>query len=194
MDSQYIIDRGLLRFADEVKIQFAFLESLGFRCVRSEITLVRFESLDIAICVYHEKLSYEIGSTIESLVGTDTYSFSEILRLVHSERAEKYRDYATHTVEGVAKGVSELAELFQRYVDTRILNDTKFFPDLKQQRDEWARSYAVETQLVQARKKSDISWKEGDFGKVVQILIPLREHLNPSDSKKLEYALKHSNV
>jgi hypothetical protein len=194
MDSQYITDRGLLRFADEVKIQFSFLKSLGFRCARSEAMLVRFESLDIAICVYHENLSYEIGSTIESLVEPDTYSFSEILRFVHSDRVEQYRDYATHTVEGVAKGVRELAELFRKHVDARILNDSELFSSLKQQRNEWARKYAVETQLAQARKKSDVAWKEGDFGKVVQILIPLREHLNPSDSKKFEYALKHSNA
>jgi hypothetical protein len=194
MDFQYITDRKLLRFADEVKIQFGFLELQGFRCVSSEVTLVRFESLDIGICVYHEKLSHEIGSTVESLMGPDTYSFSEILRLVHRERMEEYRDYATNTVEGVAEGVRQLAELFRKSVDIHILKDREFFPNLKQQRNEWARNHALETQLVQARKKSDVAWKKGDFGEVVQILISLREHLNPSDLKKLEYAIKHSNA
>ena len=192
MDSQYITDRSLLRFSDEVKIRFAFLELLGFRCESSEATMVRFESPRLAINVYHEKLSYEISSAIESAGGADTYSFSEILRLVHGERMEQYRDYASHTVEGVAEGVRQLADLYRKCFDTGILNDSQLFPLLEQQRQDWSKNYALETQLRLALKKSEFAWKEINFGEVVQALAPLQEHLNHSDLKKLEYAKKHS--
>ena len=121
-------------------------------------------------------------------------SFSEILRLVDNERAEQYRDYATHTVEGVAKGVRQLAELFRECIGAGILNDSGFFPRLKLQRDEWAGNYALETQLERARKISESAWAEKNFEKVVRILAPFQEHLNPSDLKKLEYAKKQSNA
>ena len=191
MASEYIADRSLLRFADEVKTRFAFLETLGFRCVRSEATLVRFKSSKLTISVYHEKLSYEISSAIESAQGSDAYSFSEVLCLVNGERIEQYRDYATHTVEGVAEGVRQLVELFRKCLDVGILNDNEFFPSLKLQREKWARKYALETQLEQARKKSESAWADKDFEKVVQVLAPFHDHLNPSDLKKLEYAKKH---
>jgi len=189
-----ITDRSLLRFADEVKLRFVFLETLGFRCVRSEAILVRFEASNIAISVYHDQQSYEISLAIEDVRGSDSYSFSEILRLVNSEGVEQYRDYATHTVEGVAEGVRRLAELFQKCVDAGILKDSNLFSRLKLQRSEWAKNYALQTQLEQAHKKSESAWAEKDFDRIVQTLAPLQEHLNPSDLKKLEYAKKHSNA
>jgi hypothetical protein len=64
-----ITDRSLLRFADEVKLRFVFLETLGFRCVRSEAILVRFEASNIAISVYHDQQSYEISLAIEDVRG-----------------------------------------------------------------------------------------------------------------------------
>lgn len=194
MDAKHDIARSLLRFADEVKEHFAFLEALGFRCVRSEATLVRFESSKLVITIYHEKFSYEISSAIESVRGSDAYSFFETLCLVKGEQTEQYRDYATHTVEGVAEGVRQLAELLRKCVDVGILNDSELFSRLKLQREEWARIYALDTQLEQARKKSESAWAKKDFRKVVQALVPLQEHLNPTDLKRLEYAKKHYNA
>lgn len=190
MNTEHITDRSLLRFADEVKTHFAFLDSKGFRCVRSEATLVQFDSAEVAISIHHGRQSYEISLQIENVRGSDSYSFSEILRLVHNERAEQYRDYATHTVEGVAEGVRQLAELFRECVDAGILDDSELFSHLKLQRGEWARNYALETQLEQARRKCESAWTEKNFGKVIEVLTPFQEHLNPSDLKKLEYAKK----
>jgi hypothetical protein len=194
MDAKHDIDRSLLRFADEVKEHFAFLEALGFRCVRSEATLVRFESSKLTITVYHEKFSYEISSAIESVRGSHAYSFFETLCLVKGEQIEHYRDYATRTVEGVAEGVRQLAELLRKCVDSGILNDSELFSRLKLQREEWVRNYALDTQLEQARKNSESAWAKKDFQRVVQALAPLQEHLNPTDLKRLEYAKKHYNA
>jgi hypothetical protein len=194
MAENHVTDRALLHFADEVKARFGFLETFGFRCARSEATLVRFESPKLAVSIFHGRQSYEISLEIENAQGSETHSFSEILRFVHNERAEQYRDYATHTVEGVAEGVRQLAELFQKCVNAGILGDSELFSRLKLQREEWARNYALETQLEQVRKKSESAWAEKNFEKVVQVLAPLQEHLNPSDLKKLEYAKKHSNA
>jgi hypothetical protein len=193
MDSHSTTDRSLLCFVSEVGIQFAFLESLGFCCVFSEINLVRFESPKININIYHEKLSYEIGSSIEFTGESEIFSFSEILRLVHGKEMEQYRDYATHTVEGVAEGVRKLVELFRECVATGFLNNNQLFSLLTQQRRDWAKKYALETQLKQALKKSEFAWNEKNFGEVVKVLAPLEEHLNSTDLKRFEYAKKHSN-
>lgn len=190
MDTEHITNRSLLRFPEEVKTHFAFLESKGFRCVRSKATEVQFDSAELTVHIYHDRKSYEISLQIENVRGSDSYSFSEILRLVHNDRAKHYRDYATHTLEGVAQGVRQLAELFRECVDAGILDDSELFSRLKVQRNEWARSYALETQLEQARKNSESAWTEKNFGKVIEILAPFQEHLNPSDLKKLEYAKK----
>ncbi len=191
MATEHVTDRSVLRFAEEVKGRFSFLETLGLHCVRSEATFVRFESPRISTNVYHGRRSFEIGLEVESTLSpTDSYSFSEILRLVDREQGEQYRNYATHTAQGVAEGVGKLAELFQRCVAAGILTDKQLFVRLKLQRQELARNYALETQLVQARRKSEAAWREKDYAAVVKALKPLRDALAATEVGKLEFAEK----
>lgn len=121
---------------------------------------------------------------------TDAYSFSEILRLVDREQGERYRNYATHTAEGVAEGVAKLAELFQRCIAAGILNDKQLFARLKVQRGELARNYALETRLEQARRRSEAAWRAKDYAAVVAALKPLRAALTATEVGKLEFAEK----
>ena len=191
MATERVTDRSVLRFAEEVKDHFSFLEALGFHCVRSEATFVRFESPKASINVFHGRHSFEIDLEVESAQSpTDVYSFSEILRLVDREQGEQYRNYATHTPQGVAEGVGKLAELFQRCIAAGILNDKQLFSRLKLQRQELARNYALETQLVQARRKSESAWHKKDYAAVVEALKPLRAALTATEVGKLEFAEK----
>jgi hypothetical protein len=191
MATERIIDRSVLRFAEEVKRQFAFLETSGFRCVRSEATFVRFESPTASVNVYHGRRSFEIGLEIESASSpTDAYSFSEVLRLSDREQGEQYRNYATHTTQGVAEGVRKLAELLQRCIGGGLFDDKQLFSRLKLQRQELAKNYALETQLEQARRKSEIAWHKKDYVAVVKALKPLRAALTATEVGKLEFAEK----
>ena len=188
MATERVTDRSVLRFAEETKDRFAFLETLGFHHVRSEQTFVRFESPRANVNVYHGRRSFEIGLEIES--AADAYSFSEILRLVDRKQVEQYRNYATHTAQGVAEGVAKLAELFQGCIAAGILNDKQLFARLKAQRGELARNYALETQLEQARRKSEAAWRTQDYAAVVAALKPLRAALTATEVGKLEFAEK----
>jgi hypothetical protein len=161
-------------------------EALGFRCVRSEATFVRFESRAVSINVYHGRQSYEIGLEIEFASAREAYSFSELLRLVDPEQAERYRNYATHTVQGVAEGVGQLADLFHRCIDAGILDDSQLVPHLKLQREELSRNYAFKTQLQQARRISEAAWRKRNYADVVKALKPFRAALTPSEVRKLE--------
>ena len=189
---KHVNDRSLLRFADEVTSHFAFLEARDFRCVCSEGTLVRFESPELAINIYHGRQSYEIGLELESPVSTtDHYSLSELLRLVDPERAEHYRSFATHSEQGVSDGVRQLAESFQRCVAAGILNNTEIFSRLKLQRQKLNKDYALDVQLEQVRKKAEVAWHNKDYATVVRTLKPLRGSLSASEIAKLEFAEKH---
>lgn len=193
MATEPVTDRSVLRFAEEVKVRFAFLETLDFRCVRSEATFVRFESPRTKVSVYHGRRSFEIGLEIESASAptdapTDAYSFSEILRLVDRKQGEQYKNYATHTAEGVAEGVGKLSGLFQRCIAAGILNDKQLFKRLKLQREELARNYALQTQLEQARRKSEAAWRTKDYAAVVEALKPFRAALTATEVGKLEFS------
>lgn len=194
MATERVIDRSILRFAEQVRSRLSFLESLGFRCVRSEATCVRFESTGIGINIYHGRRSFEIDLEIEPLESSaDAYSLSALLRLVGLDQAAHARSYATHTEEGVAEGVRQLAELFAQCVAIGILNDARLFPRLKLQEKELAKKYALETELFQARRKSEAAWHKKDYATVVEVLKPLRSALTKVEVRKLEFAEKQLN-
>ena len=189
MATERVTDRSLLRFAEEVKDHFSFLETLGFRCARSEVTFVRFESPRVSINVFHGRHSFEIDLEIEPAQSSaDAYSFSEILRLVDRKGAEQYRNYATHTAQGVAEGVRCLAEGFHQCVDAGILNDDQLFSRLKLQKKELTEKYADEVELRQARRKAEAAWRTKDYAAVVKALKPLRAALTATEVGKLEFA------
>ena len=187
----YVTDRSFLRFPDEAKTQFAFLETQGFHCVHSEATLVRFESSRLAINIYHGRQSYEIGLEIESLVSpTDRYSFSTLLHLIDQELAKHYRSFSAHSVQGVSDGVRQLAESLKRCLAVDILNDKQLFPRLKLQCQKLREDYALEVQLQQARGKAEVAWRNKDYAAVVRNLKPLRSILSVTEIEKLEFAEK----
>jgi hypothetical protein len=193
MATERITNRSALRFAEEVKDCFSFLETLGFRRVLSDATFVRFESPRANLNIYHGRRSFEIGLEIESR--SDAYSFSEILRLLDQEQGEQYRNYAAQTAQGVADGVRKLADLLRRSLATGILDDKQLFARLEVQRKKLANNYARETQLEQARRKSEAAWRKKDYMRVVNALKPLRAALTATEAAKLKFAenqVRHS--
>ena len=189
MSAEHLNERSVLRFAEEVRSRFAFLESLGFRCVRSEATFVRYESPMIGVNMYHGRQSYEIGLEIESATSpVGSYSMSEILHLADQTKADGYRKYTTRTVAGVADGVSRLANLFHLCIANGILNDKQLLSRLRLQKKKLAVGYSHEVEWRQARRKSEAAWREKDYAKVVKALRPLRAALTAIEVAKLEFA------
>ena len=188
-----MIDRGALHVSIEAKDSFCFLETLGFRCVREEPTLVSYELPPTRINVYHGRRSYEIAAEIESAsTPNERYSFSEILQIIDPGRGTAYRNYAARTPEGVAEGLHRLACDVRLCVEAGILQDRQLFYRLKLQGDKLAWKRAIDSQLLQARRESGAAWAKKDFRRVVQALSPFEPHLDPSELKKLEYSKKHA--
>jgi hypothetical protein len=191
MAAEQVRNRANLRFAEEVRKRFSFLEPMGFRCLSSEPTVVHFESRETRISISHGRQSYEIDMELSSIASpTDAYSISEVIRLVDLSIGEHYRKFATHTAKGVAEGVAKLASILRRCIAAGVLTDLQVFDRLKCQREGLARNYALATQLEQIRRRSELSWHSKDYAAVVKILGPFREALTPLELKKLEFSEK----
>lgn len=186
-------DRHLLRFAESVEENFAFLRERGFVCVQSEPMFVRFESGRWFVSFYHEKLSYEIYLCIGQLDGGAdevSYSMGSIIKLVDPGSAAEYRDYAAFTPEGVENGVRRLASLFRRYIDVGTLEEPGFFERLAANREAAIGEYCKTMELTRTRKNLDVAWHAKDYTEVVKLLTPARDDLTPAERGKLEYAEK----
>lgn len=187
-------DRSILRFSDKVKEDFAFLEDLGFECVSSSETFVRFESSKASINVYHGRRSFEIGLEVAPPQDkAEVYSFGAVLRLIDKEQAERYRNYAARTVQDVAKGVRQLGDFFHSCVSSEFFDDDQLFFRLKVQREEFSKAYSIESQLMQARGKLEEAWKEKNYSRIVEVLSPFEQHLSASERKKLEFSRRKYN-
>lgn len=186
--------RSALGFAACVGKHFAVLEEQGFLRVRNLPTLVRYESRSLFINIYHGRSSYEIGAELGRLGKVEDerqpYPMSALLGAAGSPAAKSYRDYATHTAEGVNDGVAKLADMFHRYVNRKLLQSTDLFRLLEKQREAWGEDFAREVSLTQARRKLEAAWRAKDYARVVEVLEPLRASLSVVELKKLAYSKK----
>jgi hypothetical protein len=184
--------RAHLHFSEEVKSRFAYLGAFGIRLAHSEATIIRYESSKICLNIYHGRRSYEIALEIAPRrAPLKTYSVSEALRLISPGQARVYRHYAAHTAEGVAEGVRRLSILWHECLDAGLLDEKELFSRLDLQRQCLNRDYSLEIELRHARKEAELAWKQREFKKVAQLLLPLQAHLSPSELKKLKYATEH---
>jgi hypothetical protein len=189
MTAKQVDSRTILNFPEEVRKEFSFLEGLGFNPVLSLSTLVRYESKLIGINVYHGRTSFEIGAEIyERQNPGESYSLSELLRLVSAAASNEYKKFAARDRGGVARGVHQLAARVQDLTDSSILADVSLFKRLADQRRQLTDDYAIQTQLRRARELAEAAWYKRDFRTVIAILSPWKEYLTTVELKKLEYS------
>jgi hypothetical protein len=181
-------------FTEEVTIQFSFLVTKGFRIVKHDKTLVRFESGQIFVNVYHGRKSYELGLEIgrhgDKAYQEECFSMSEILRVTEPDMAKAYRNYAAKDDARIKQGVRELALLLSRLVDAGLLDDRQLFTRLEKQRTDWKKGFAKKVQMAQMTPTLDLAWRAKDFDSVVRLLEPVQDELNSTQLMKLEYAKK----
>ncbi len=141
---------------DAVRERFAFLGDLGFSEVESLPTLVRYGNGDLEVSIYHGRRSFELG--FELCRYGACYSISELIRVADSEAAERYRNYAATTPDGIAAGLTQLEELVKRYGKRALRDDPAFFATLEEQRKSWAEGYALDVLESQLRPKAEAAF------------------------------------
>ncbi len=179
-------------FGECVMEEFPFLRSKGYSSVDSQKDSVRFTSSNLIVEVYRDVRSNEISLQIANSIGNRSYSISELVRLFEgTETARSYRDYASHTLEGIKEGVRQLAMKLQDFIDSPEWCNGDLFERLEASGEAWAHEYSLETQLEQVRKKLQVAWQLKDYRSVVELLEPFVDYLSESESKKLKYAKSH---
>ena len=185
-------DRTRLNFANAVSEKFSFLGDLGFTEVESLPTIVRFRHGDLEVHVYHGRQSFEIGFEVVRQ-GTQ-YSMSELIRTNDPETAERYRNYAATTAEGIAEGLTQLEGLVKRYCERALRGDPEFFATLTNQRKAWAEGYELDVLAKQLRPKADTAFRSGDYRQAAELYEKIRPRLSAAEVKKLELAKERAGL
>lgn len=186
-------ERDRLCFAESVRRHFDFLEGHRLAVVAHTLTYVRYESARLFVNVYHGRRSFEIGLEIGRLSQDDQqpYPMSAIVAVMEPSVSSSHLDYAARTAADVDEGVRRLAAPFRAFVGRGLLEDPGLFSRLERDRQGRKLRMAQDVDLSHARLAAEDLWRAKDYAGVIRLLAPLRESLEPSELKKLEFAEKH---
>lgn len=205
-------ERESLGFAAAATAAFEFLEERGFRRVRAEPTIVRYESGCAFVVVYHGRSSYELsvelglrsasaararldeqdGFFIGRPVAEDSVSIWDVSRFAGSPDVDAHTFLQASTTELIRKLLVRLADLTKLHADPILRCDTQFFDALERWRRADSQKLMKDMELRDARARAGEAWKRRDFHGVIAAFEPVEPGLSPAEGQKLAYARKHA--
>jgi len=188
-------DRWQLGFKEAVLSEFKFLTAYGLKPVQQDVTLVRYESEDVFLNVYHGRSSFEIGVEIGRLDRSEKYGLDYIVSWAgkqawEGEGFDRGTMFQVSTREGVQNIVSRVAQLVKNYGDAFLSGRPAFYDDLQKFNDQASVAFEREQMLTRIRKDAEAAWAAKEFSRVAELLEPIRGDLSDVESKRLAYADK----
>jgi len=196
MDAEVNKTRVKLNFQEIVFQHFQFLiDNYGFQRTGNNLLLVRYESKNVFVEIYHDRLSYELELYIgikesKNESKENGYSLVEILNLAGNENLP---DFKVTTPLLMENGIIIMAELLQKHALKGILGDHVYYDQLDKIRNKMSQNvmiYYKENGIVPLVEKA---WKKKDYKMVAKLLGAYEEYLTVEEKNKLEYARKQVN-
>ena len=186
------MDRSHLKFPETVEKQFSFLKEYGFKIKLREQTVVKFESKDVFITIYHDRVSFEIGLQIGLLSSGSSsgYGLGSVIKFTDPELGNKFRCYTTSSLEGVKKGVVEIATLLETYGDKVLRGDAEIFKWLNNNIEQ----YWAEREAARIRPKAEEAFRTKEYSKALDLYRSIENCLTSAEEKKIKYAMKKVSV
>lgn len=187
-------ERATLGFREAVLSSFKFLNDVGLRPVKEEMTLVRYESSEVFVNVYHGRASFELGVEIGRLQEpAEKLTLYDIIAYAGAEKAEGFGQHVTFQVssrEGVQEFVPKLAHLVQKYGVPFLKADAGAYCAVHEARSRGAGEYEKQVNLRNVRRRAETAWHAKDYTQIVELYGPVREELTEVEAEKLAYAEK----
>jgi hypothetical protein len=193
-------ERVKLGFAEAVRSAFDFLiADYSFRCVKSDMTFVRYESPDVFVNVYHGRASYEIGVEI-GLVNNPwgqaerSFTIRDIVEFNGAEKETGYTRVVTFSANDpalVKKFVNRLADFVKIYAVQELRGNLMAFEQLRSFVESEAERYEKEQEISQIKREANKAWQQKNYVSLVKLYEQIEESLTPAEAKKMEYAKRH---
>ncbi len=190
-------ERWQLGFKDAVLSSFQFLRTYGLRPIEEDATFFRYRSKAVLVNVYHGRGSFEIGLEIGRRDQPEKYGLDYIVSWAGQQawEAEGFGQrtmFQVSTREGVQNIVPKVAELVKKYGDPFLSGRADFYDELKKANEQASVAHEREQMLTRIRKDADAAWTAKDFGRVAELLRPIRADLTGIERRRLAYAEKRS--
>lgn len=186
-------NRWKLGFREVVLSNFGFLAGYGFRPVREDVTLVRYESGRAFINIYHGRLSNEIGIEVGRLDRAEKYGLGYLVSWAGRE-AWKSEGFGRHTMfqvstpDGVRRFVPKVADLVRKYGEPFLRAEPDFYAALDAENARWAGSYEQRQRVEDARRAGEAARMAKDYAAMVQAYASIEPELTALERERLAYA------
>jgi hypothetical protein len=190
MDYKINLSRVKLGFQDIVLKNFQFLiDDFGFHCAGANLLLVKYESENVFIRIYHDRLSYELelyfglrqGDTSQE----ESYTLIEVMNLTgHAD----FVNFEVTTREEMMESVFKMASLFKQYASRAIIGEKEFYDMLAKQQIAISHNLMVEYTEKFIGKDVEIAWEKKDYKEVVKLYEMYENFLTKEQMTKFKYA------
>ena len=184
-------NRNMLEFQDVVRRHFNFLESqYGYKCIFSDMYIVKYCSDKAYLNVYHERISYEIYFEI----GLLPEDYNNQLKINLSDVTEisgilnKNTLYQASNKNDVNMVVEKLADLIRMHAGGALNASLKDFEKIACCRAQKQHNILRLQEFKEAEEKAARAWIVKDYKTVADAYNIFHELLDPVQLKKLEYA------
>lgn len=191
-------ERALLGFKEAVLSAFNFLiTDYGFRCVKKDITLVRYESKNIFVEAYFNNSTGELevllGSSGEHIDNRREFYLYELVHSKDQNVSTGFPMFTAHNHKQMVQSLRQLATLLKKYGKDLLKGDTDKFKQLIKWRQSESDMLTRKMQFGNDRAKADTAWHEKDYAKVIKLYETIKEDLTLIELKRLEYAKRRKS-
>ncbi|MCI0560634.1 MAG: hypothetical protein MN733_19280 [Nitrososphaera sp.] len=187
-------NRDVLGFSRAVLQYFNFLCSdYGFQVTDQSVTLVRFESNDVFINVYHGRASYELGVEIgkfDDPSGT-RYRLPTIIEAFMGNTVGQKGVFQASSPDAIRSSIEHLAQLVSSYCSALLRGDNDAFDRVRKAAKHISEELTGHYTRGVLRRRAEQAWQNKDYADVVRIYGKFSQTLTSIERKRLEIARKH---
>jgi len=187
-------NRDALGFARLATAEFSFLTQPPFAMtlVSEEPLAIRFEGNGIAVVVFHDRLSYELGIAlwrpVSATEASSPYTISDLIRVTDPVAAKRYRRFAATSTSALEHGLAKLADDLRTFGSGVLQNDPESYHRLSEAREGAVREFGRDQRMRTGRVAAEAAWLARDWYKVAEAYGGLEERLTPAERERLAYA------
>jgi hypothetical protein len=183
-----------LGFTKLARAEFSFLSQPPFSMVlvSQEPLALRFEGNGIALIVFQDRQSYELGIALWRPVAASEvdrpYTISDLIRVTDTVAAKRYRRFAATTTDALQHGLAKLAADLRKFGSRVLQNDPASYRRLSEAREGAVREFGRDQSVRVARIAGESAWLARDWYKVAEAYGAVADSLTPAERERLAYA------
>lgn len=183
------------RFTDMAKHAFSFLEDAGFRLVRCEAHVLRYESSQVFAEVSWDsrsgELSVYLGLQSKKGQRADAFSLNDLLAMEQAGLSGANAAFQVAEEDRLGPFLEELATKTRIDAMPALNGDRMYFRRLETFRSAQAEASMRQMDLRQVRSEAEKAWRERNFREVARLYTSIERDLSESEKGKLAYARQH---